>query len=71
MTQNNLGNVLSDLGERSAAEESTKYLQDAVAAYENALTIFTPSTNPSMSESGRDKLARVKKLLKNLQGRSD
>ena len=42
MTQNNLGNVLSDLGERSSGEESGKYLEQAVAAYRAALEVRYP-----------------------------
>ena len=32
MAQNNLGNVLRALGERSGGQESGKYLEQAVAA---------------------------------------
>ena len=43
MTQNNLGNALQILGER---ESGTTQLQDAVQAYQNALTEWTQDRVP-------------------------
>ena len=46
MTQNNLGNALSELGPRSGGEEGSKLLQDAVAAYRSALEVKTKTDLP-------------------------
>ena len=37
MTQNNLGIVLSDLGERSEGPQATAYLEQSVTAFRNPL----------------------------------
>jgi hypothetical protein len=46
MTQNNLGTVLSVLGERARGEQGAQYLQQSVASFENALSIFTLKAAP-------------------------
>ena len=38
-TQNNLGNVLRDLGERASGEQGAQYLEQSVAAYRAALEV--------------------------------
>ena len=44
MTQNNLGNALSDLAERSEGPQAAAYLEQAVAAYRGALQV-EPASN--------------------------
>jgi hypothetical protein len=46
-TQNNLGNALRTLGERSGGEAGLKALNDAVEAYRAALEICTRETMPA------------------------
>jgi tetratricopeptide (TPR) repeat protein len=45
-TQNNLGNALLDLGERTEGVEGIKNLRDAVAAYRAALEVYTHTEFP-------------------------
>jgi len=46
MTQNNLGNALANLRTRSAGEEGSKLLGEAVAAYRSALEVYTKADLP-------------------------
>ena len=46
ITQNNLANALSDQGTRTGGEEGTTLLAKAVAAYHEALTIYTRTDHP-------------------------
>ena len=43
-----------------AFEQSAQYLEQSVAAYENALTIFTPEANPYYNEIARRNLEQAK-----------
>ena len=46
MTQNNLGIVLLDLGERASGEQGAQYLEQSVAAYRAALEVRTREQLP-------------------------
>ena len=46
MTQNNLGIVLVDLGERASGEQGAQYLEQSVAAYRAALEVYTREQLP-------------------------
>src|SRR5262249_3421012 len=46
MTQNNLGNVLNDLGTRLNGELSAQCLELSVAAYRAALEVYNPEQLP-------------------------
>jgi Tetratricopeptide repeat len=59
-TQNNLGSALSDLGQR---EPSTQRLEEAVASYEAALTIFIPANAGHYIEVCEANKAKAEKLL--------
>ena len=56
--------VLEELGTRSSGDQSVQYLQQSVAAYENALTIFTPEANPYYNEIARRNLEQAKTALR-------
>ena len=56
--------VLEELGTRSSGDQSVQYLQQSVAAYENALTIFTPEANPYYNEIARRNLEQAKPALR-------
>jgi hypothetical protein len=60
-TQNNLGTVLQELGTRSSGQESARYLKEAIAAYENALSIFTPEADPYRYETARRNLEAARR----------
>jgi hypothetical protein len=60
MTQNNLGNALSSLGERG---RGTARLEEAVKAFREALKEFTREQSPYYWEGTQRNLARVLKLL--------
>jgi len=62
-TQNNLGNVLMDLGERVSGEQRAQYLEESVAAIENALTVFTPEASPYHNSLARADLEKAKAAL--------
>jgi phage gp16-like protein len=61
MTQMNLGNALETLGER---ESGTGKLEEAVAAYREALKEYTPQTHQRNYQDTMDNLNRVLTLLK-------
>jgi hypothetical protein len=46
MTQNNLGTALTRMGERLAGAEGARRLEEAVAAYRAALTVYTREALP-------------------------
>jgi tetratricopeptide (TPR) repeat protein len=46
MTQNNLGNALSAQGIRTSGEEGARLLAEAVAAYRQALQVYTREQLP-------------------------
>ena len=48
MTQNNLGNALTDLGERLGGPEGLRRLSEAVEAYRQALTVCTRDDLPQL-----------------------
>jgi hypothetical protein len=60
MTQNNLGTALSTLGAR---ESGTARLEEAVAAYREALTEYTRERVPLDWAGTRTNLERAEKLL--------
>ena len=60
MTQSNLGHALRILGER---ESGTERLEQAVAAYNAALEVFTPDQTPHYWDTTQDYLKRVLKSL--------
>jgi hypothetical protein len=47
MTQNNLGNALRDLAERSEGAQASQFLQQAVDAFSSALQVYTEPTFPA------------------------
>jgi tetratricopeptide (TPR) repeat protein len=61
MTQNNLGSVLSTLGER---ESGTARLEEAVAAYREALKEWTRESAPYYRDMAQNNLDITLKLLK-------
>jgi Ni,Fe-hydrogenase III large subunit len=61
--QNNLGIVLSVLGERVSGKQGAQYLEQAVAATENALTIFTPEAAAYQNSLARANLERARSAL--------
>ena len=60
MTQNNLGAALSRLGER---ESGTARLEEAVAAYGNALAVFAPALADHYVGVTRQNLARAQAII--------
>ena len=64
MTQNNLGAVLRDLGERASEEQRAQYLRQSVEAIENALSIFTPEAAPYQNSLARDNLEKTNAALR-------
>jgi hypothetical protein len=60
-TQNNLGDALKELGTRSSGEQRARYLKEAIAAYENALSIFTPEADPYRNEIARRSLEAARR----------
>jgi hypothetical protein len=69
MTQNNLGIVFRELGTRSSGEQSMQYLQQSIAAFENALTVFTPEANPYYNDIARRNLEDAKTALHTISSR--
>ena len=66
-TQNNLGNALSRLGER---ESGTTRMEDAVAAYQDALGIFEAADAAHYASGTKGNLERVNALLAERRGLS-
>jgi len=62
----NLGNALESLGER---ESGTGQLEEAVAAYREALKEYTPQTEPTNYRGTMNSLNRVLTLLKKKSGK--
>jgi hypothetical protein len=62
-TQNNLGYVLSDLGQRASGEKAAQYLHQSVEATENSLSIFTPEAAPYQNSLARANLEKAKAAL--------
>jgi hypothetical protein len=60
MTQNNLGHALGTLGER---ESGTETLQEAVAAYREALKELTPEQAPYYHQGASKNLQRALDLI--------
>jgi len=60
-TQNNLGDALKELGTRSSGQQRARYLKEAIAAYENALSIFTPEADPYYNETVRHSLEAARR----------
>ena len=65
MTQSNLGNVLSDLGERASGEQSAQYLEQSVAAYRAALEVYTREQLPQDWAVTQNNLGSVLSVLAN------
>jgi hypothetical protein len=61
MTQNNLANTLSILGER---ESGPQRLEEAVAAYKAALEVFEAGQDTHYIEATKVNLERAKALLR-------
>jgi hypothetical protein len=65
-TQNNVGNALRVLGERESRTES---LQQAVAAYREALKVFTKEATPCWYNIAQQNLDRANALLVQRRGK--
>jgi len=63
MTQNNLGIVLKDLGERVSGEQGAQYLEQAVAAYRAALEVRTREQLPQDWAMTQNNLGTVLSVL--------
>src|SRR5438046_10712093 len=63
MTQNNLGNVLQELGTRSSGEQSIEYLTQSIAAFRSALEVRTREQLPQDWAAAKNNLGNVLKEL--------
>jgi hypothetical protein len=63
MTQNNLGNALQTQADRTDGADALRLLDDAVAAYREALTVFTTEHTPYFHEKATRSLERVRARL--------
>jgi tetratricopeptide (TPR) repeat protein len=68
MTQNNLGNALSDLAGRSEGAAGVQALNDAVSAYRSALEVYTREQLPQAWAATQNNLGIA---LRDLAGRSE
>jgi hypothetical protein len=59
MTQNNLGNTLREQGIRAGGEAGAELLSQAVAAYREALTVYTRDSLPQQWAETQENLGRV------------
>jgi hypothetical protein len=63
MTQNNLGNALSDQGIRTGGAQGTELLAQAVDAYRSALEVYTREVFPSYYELVQQNLDKAEAPL--------
>src|SRR5207249_3549260 len=63
MTQYNLGNVLSVLGERASGEQGAQYLQQSVAAYGAVLEVYTREQSSQKWAMTQNNLGKVLSAL--------
>ncbi len=64
MTQNNLGNALSDQGVRAGGKEGVRLLSEAVAAYKKALEVRTLESLPPQWAQTQNNIAETYYYLK-------
>jgi hypothetical protein len=63
MTQNNLGNVLMKLGERTAGQKGNDLLGQAVEAFKQALQVLTRDHLPQYWVTTQNNLDAVLKII--------